>query len=187
MLQSSVDCIYIVIRYNGNMGKRIRDSEYAALAELRYRIRQFLRGSDDAAKAAGLEPQQYQVLLALRGLPDGEEASVRQLAERLFIRHHSAVGLIDRLEAHGYVRRDRSRGDQRRVSVILLSRGERALERVVPHRLHELRASGDALVATISTILKDNKSPRLRPKVGNLSTQRRRHVRGKPLLRKRSR
>jgi DNA-binding MarR family transcriptional regulator len=52
-----------------------------------------------------------QILLALRGHPDGEEASVRQLAERLFIQHHSAVGLIDRLEARGYVRRDRSRGD----------------------------------------------------------------------------
>jgi len=88
-----------------------------------------------------------QMLLALRGLPDGEEASVRQLAERLFIQHHSAVGLIDRLETQGYVRRDRSRGDQRRVSVILISRGKRALEKVVPHRLHELRASDDALVA----------------------------------------
>ena len=169
------------------MRRRIRDSEYAALAELRFRIRRFLRGSDDAAVAAGLEPQQYQMLLALRGLPTEEEASIRQLAERLFIRHHSAVGLIDRLEARGYVRRDRSRGDQRRVSVMLLSRGKRALEKVVPHRLHELRASGDALVAAISTILKDNKSTRPRPKVGNLSTQHRRHLRGKPLLRKRSR
>lgn len=169
------------------MRRTIRDSEYAALAELRYRIRQFLRGSDDAAEAAGLEPQQYQMLLAIRGLLGENEATIGELAKRLLIRHHSAVGLVDRLEAHGYIRRDRSGDDQRQVSVILLPRGQRALERVVRRRLHELRGSGDALVSVISAILKENKSPQSRPKARNLGTQNRRHLRDKPRLGKRSR
>jgi DNA-binding MarR family transcriptional regulator len=130
-----------------NMRKLIRDSEYIALAELRYRIRQFLRGSDDAAEAAGLEPQQYQMLLAIRGISDAGDISIGRLAERLALRHHSAVGLIDRLEAHGHVRRARSGRDQRQVSVELLPRGRRVLEKVVHERLHELRGSGRALVA----------------------------------------
>jgi DNA-binding MarR family transcriptional regulator len=135
------------------MRRAIRESEYAALAELRYRIRQFLRGSDQAAEAAGLEPQQYQMLLAIRGLPDPNEASIRRLAERLFLRHHSAVGLVDRLEAHGYVRRTPSSRDHRQLCVVLLPRGQRALKRVVRERLHELRESGHALIFALTAIL----------------------------------
>jgi DNA-binding MarR family transcriptional regulator len=153
------------------MRRTISDSEYAALAEMRYRIRQFLRGSDDAAEKAGLEPQQYQMLLAIRALPGEGEAIIGQLADRLLIRHHSAVGLIDRLEAHGYVRRDRSLGDQRQVSVILLPRGQRALEQVVGRRLHELRGSGHALVAAINTILKHAQVTRSRRKTSYKSAQ----------------
>src|SRR5262245_66145164 len=91
------------------MGKPITTAEYQALAELRYRIRKFVREGDAVAAAAGLEPQQYLLLLMIRGIPAGQEATVRALAERLALRHHSVVELIDRLEAHGYVRRTRSR------------------------------------------------------------------------------
>ena len=136
------------------MPQSIRDEEYTALAELRFRIRQFLRGSDDSARAAGLEPQQYQMLLAIRGLNARQEATIRRLADRLFLRHHSAVELIDRLEAHGYIRRSRSREDRRRVLVSLLPRGERALEEVALKRLEELRSSGHALIAALGAILK---------------------------------
>src|SRR2546425_918866 len=143
------------------MPHSIRDEEYQALAELRFRIRQFLRGSDESARAAGLEPQQFQMLLAIRGLNGGEEATIRRLADRLFLRHHSAVELIDRLEAHGYIRRSRSREDRRRVLVSLLPQGERALEDVARHRLDDLRASGHALVAALEAILK--RSSHMRP------------------------
>jgi len=136
------------------MKREIRDSEYAALAELRYRIRQFLRGSDLAAEGAGLEPQQYQMLLTIRSVANPNETSIRRLAERLALRHHSAVGLIDRLEAHGYVRRIRNGRDQREVCVILLPSGQRALDQVVCQRLGELRGNGHALVAAINAILK---------------------------------
>ncbi|HYA96508.1 MAG TPA: MarR family transcriptional regulator [Methylomirabilota bacterium] len=135
------------------MVSRLRAEQYRALAEFRYRMRSFLRGSDADARQAGLEPQQYQLLLAIRGLTPGEEATIQKLADRLLLRHHSAVELIDRLEKRSYVERARSQEDRRRVLVSLLPRGERALERVARKRLQELRATGAALVAALSALL----------------------------------
>src|SRR5260370_39484514 len=103
--------IYIALRYTGSMAAEITTAEYRALAELRYRLRKFVGEGDATARAAGLEPQQYLLLLALRGRPEGEEATIRTLADRLARKHHSAVELIDRLEVHGYVRRTRKRED----------------------------------------------------------------------------
>jgi DNA-binding MarR family transcriptional regulator len=139
------------------MAKEITTAEYQALAELRYRIRKFVREGDTVAQTAGLEPQQYLLLLAIRGLPEGEEATIRALADRLALKHHSAVELIDRLEAHGYVRRSRSRDDRRRVLVALLPRGEKLLEQVARDRIGELRASGAALVNAISALLENGR------------------------------
>jgi DNA-binding MarR family transcriptional regulator len=135
------------------MAADITTEEYRALAELRYRIRHFLREGDAVARTAGLEPQQYLLLLAIRGLPEGVEATIRALAERLALKHHSVVELIDRLETHGYVRRSRSRDDRRRVLVSLLPRGEKLLEQVVRNRIDELRTSGTALVEAIGALL----------------------------------
>ena len=135
------------------MGLDITPAEYRALAELRYRIRHFLREGDAKARAVGLEPQQYLMLLAIRGLPEGREATIQTLAERLALKHHSAVELVDRLEANGYVRRARSRDDRRRVFVTLLPRGERLLEQVAQNRISELRTSGEALVGAIEALL----------------------------------
>jgi len=151
-------CDHIALRYAEGMKPEITEADYGALAELRYRIRQFVHGSDAAAEAAGLEPQQYQLLLALRGLPRQTQATIGCLAERLSLKHHSAVGLVDRLEEHGYVRRQRSGRDQRQVVVSLLPRGQRALENVVRARLHELREGGHALVDALTAILKDTAS-----------------------------
>ena len=144
---------YIVPRYNIGMSEKITASEYRSLAELRYRIRLFLREGDATALSEGLEPQQYQMLLAIRGLEEGESATVGTLAERLAIKHHSAGELIDRLEKRGFVKRLRNRGDRRQVQVILLLRGEKALATVVKERIGELRATGDALVRTIEALL----------------------------------
>jgi DNA-binding MarR family transcriptional regulator len=135
------------------MSAEITTQEYQALAELRYRIRQFLHEGDAVAHAAGLEPQQYLLLLSIRGLPQGEEATIRALADRLALKHHSAVELIDRLEMNGYVRRSRGRDDRRRVLVSLLPRGERLLQEVARHRITELRANGHALVRAIAQLL----------------------------------
>jgi DNA-binding MarR family transcriptional regulator len=149
--------------------KEITTAEYQALAELRYRIRRFVGEGDAVARAASLEPQQYLLLLAIRGLPDGAEATIRTLAERLALKHHSAVELIDRLEAHGYVRRSRSRDDRRRVLVALLPRGEKLLEQVVRDRISELRASGAALANTISALLEIDRPPPGKKQTGGSS------------------
>jgi DNA-binding MarR family transcriptional regulator len=139
------------------MAKVIATPEYQALAEMRYRIRKFVHEGDAVASAAGLEPQQYLLLLMIRGIPEGQEATVSNLAERLVLKHHSVVELIDRLEIHGYVRRNRSREDRRSVLVSLLPRGEKMLEEVAQHRISELRATGAALVNAISSLLEDRR------------------------------
>jgi DNA-binding MarR family transcriptional regulator len=131
----------------------IKTEEYRALAELRYRIRHFLSEGDAVARTAGLEPQQYLLLLMIRGLPGGKDATIRTLAERLTLKHHSVVELIDRLEARGYVRRSRGRDDRRRVLVSLLPRGERMLEDVARQRINELRSYGHQLVQAIDQLL----------------------------------
>src|SRR5712692_2945540 len=98
------------------MKKLLRLADYEALAELRYQIRRFLHFSEQAARAAGLEPHQHQLLLALKGLPaPGEPASIGWLAERLQIQHHSAVELVDRLAERGLASRSRAPSDRRQV------------------------------------------------------------------------
>jgi len=142
------------------MEKEITSTEYQALAELRYLIRKFVGEGDAVARAAGVEPQQYLLLLAIRGLPEGEEATIQALADRLALKHHSMVELTDRLEVHGYVRRNRGREDRRRVLVLLLPKGEKLLEQVARHRLSELRSNGTALVNAISALLESGKTHR---------------------------
>jgi len=135
------------------MAARITDGEYHALSELRYLIRRFLQEGDETARQAGLEPQQYLLLLAIRGLEPGQEPSIRAIAERLALRHHSTVELIDRMEAHGFVKRTRGREDRRQVLVSLQPRGEKLLEKVVAQRLVELRSHGHALVESVGELL----------------------------------
>jgi DNA-binding MarR family transcriptional regulator len=137
------------------MGKKIRSAEFQALAELRYKIRSFLKEGDAAARLAGLEPQQYLLLLAIRGLSPDTPPKIQTFAERLALKHHSAVELVDRLEQRGLVRRTRSKEDRRQVLVSLLPRGEKLLEKVVQQRIGELRASGRELVKAIDTLLRD--------------------------------
>ena len=135
------------------MAARITDGEYHGLSELRYLIRRFLQEGDETARQAGLEPQQYLLLLAIRGLGPRQETSIRTIAERLALRHHSTVELIDRMEAHGYVKRTRGREDRRQVLVSLQPRGEKLLEKVVAQRIVELRSHGHALVESIGKLL----------------------------------
>jgi len=81
--------------------QQVRDSDYRALSDVRQNIHAYLHFSDHAAKAAGIEPRQYQLMLAIRGLPVEMEPTVGTLAARLRVRHHSAVELIDRAERNG--------------------------------------------------------------------------------------
>ena len=127
--------------------------DYQALAEFRYQIRRFLRFSEEVAYAVDLEPQQHQLLLAIKGLPEGRKATVGELAERLQLRHHSTVELIDRLVKRELVERHRDEEDQRRVIVSLMPQGEEVLHQLSRYMLTELRSTGPAFVDALNTLL----------------------------------
>src|ERR1700733_14078313 len=99
--------------------KKLTLSDYQALAEFRYQIRQFLHFSEQAIKHAGLERGQYQLMLAIKGMPDGVRPRIREVASRMQILPHSAVELVNRLEAGGHGRRGRAHGDPREVLLCL--------------------------------------------------------------------
>ena len=135
------------------MRPRSHEPDYAALAEFRYRIRVFLTTSEHAARSAGIEPEQYQLLLAIRGMLSGQIATIHALAERLQVRHNTAVERIDRMEKLGLVKRVRSDEDRRSVIVTLTPRGRRIFEKLARQRLRELRESGPELVAALSKVI----------------------------------
>jgi DNA-binding MarR family transcriptional regulator len=127
--------------------------DYAALGEFRYRIRRFLHFSEEAARQEQLEPQQHQMLLAIRAVAEPEGPTIGSLAEHLLIRHHSAVGLIDRLEEHGLVTRVRGEEDRRQVRVRLTREGEGKLGRLSAMHREELRGTAPALVKALDALL----------------------------------
>lgn len=127
--------------------------DYRALAEFRYQIRRFVHFSEQAARAAGIEPQQHQLLLAIKGLPEELRPTIRTLADRMQLQHHSAVELIDRLEKAGMVSRTRSEVDRREVLIELSAKGERLLRELSLHHQEELRDSGPALAQTLRRLI----------------------------------
>lgn len=131
----------------------IAKSHYEMLAALRYALARFLHFSQEAARAAGLTPQQHQALLAIKGFPGRDAASIGELAERLHLRHHSVVGLIDRLVRRQLVRRRPSRLDRRRVDLELTARGEALLRRLAASHLRELRQHGPELHRLLATVI----------------------------------
>jgi len=128
----------------------LTSADYRALAEFRYQIRRFLSFSEQAARAEGLEPQQHQLLLAVRGI---DRPNIGDLAEYLMIRHHSAVGLIDRLEERGLVQRRRNGPDRRQVHVVLTPEGKERLSRLSAKHRAQLLRSGSGLVQTLRDLL----------------------------------
>jgi len=135
------------------MNRSAGTAEIRALAQFRFLIRRYLNNSENAARSVGLEPQQYMGLLALRGLPDDQEPTIRRLAERLQIQHHSAVELVDRMEKRGLFRRERSKQDRRHVIVHVTAHGEALLGRLVRHRINELRVVAPTLTKALHSVL----------------------------------
>ena len=133
--------------------------EYRALAEFRYEIRRFLNFSESAARAAGLEPQQHQGLMAVKGIPKERNATVGYVAERLQIRHHSAVELANRLEKRGLLRRARSRGDRREVWLEVTPRGEKILQRLAAVHQAELRSMAPKLLRALRGVITQTRRP----------------------------
>ena len=136
-------------------------ADYRALAEFRYELRRYLALSDQAARFAGLHPGQYRFLLMLKGLPDGIEPTIGNLAARLGLRHHSTVELVDRLEKRGLIHRERNERHRSFVFVRISPKGESILRRIVASRKVDLKKAGPVLVEALNTLIK-NKGGKLK-------------------------
>ncbi len=121
---------------------KIKQTEYEVLAGLRYALRQFLRFSEEVARSTGITPQQHQALLAIKGFPGRNRVTIGELAERLQIRHHSAVGLTDRLVVKGFLaRKPAPQGPASGLSDTD-SAGRRVLEELTAAHKEQLRRVG---------------------------------------------
>jgi DNA-binding MarR family transcriptional regulator len=130
-------------------------AQYEQLAAFRHALRRFQRFSREAAVAAGLTPQQHQALLAIKGFAGRDFVSVSELAERLQLRHHSAVGLVDRLEQRQLVGRTPAADDRRRQEVRLTAAGEKLIKRLSAAHLGELRQLRPELQRLLDSLPQD--------------------------------
>lgn len=127
---------------------------YRSLSEFRHQVRLFLRYSEDAARAHGIEPQQHQLLLAIKGLPKGKQPTIGELADRLQLRHHSTVDLIDRLQKSGRIVREQGIDDRREVLIRLTPEGERTLRDLSVEHQTELTRVGPKLMGALKAAMK---------------------------------
>ena len=136
-----------VVAEDGPAGSApLTKQDFEALARFRFGIRRYLRFSEETVRRHGLTPQQYQLLLALKGFPGRDWATVRELADRLQLRHHSVVELINRAQAQGLVARAAHPDDARAVRVVLTEDGEQILARLSALHRDELRRMDTTLI-----------------------------------------
>jgi DNA-binding MarR family transcriptional regulator len=135
----------------------LNPEQYRDLAEFRRQIRKFLHFSEATARERGIEPQQHQLLLTVQGLPDGVKPTIRELASRMFIQHHSAVELVNRLEQTGAIARASGPGDRREVWVRLTADGQASLRKLALAHRNELEASGPELAEALRAVLQHNR------------------------------
>ena len=136
--------------------------QYCDLAEFRRQIRQFLHFSEMTAAEHGIEPQQHQLMLAVRGLPEGVKPTIREIASRLFIQHNSAVELVNRLEKTGAVARHAGTEDKREVWVQLTPAGRSTLRKLALAHRTELERSGPELARALNATLRHARNNRNR-------------------------
>ena len=134
------------------MARDLTDGDFRALAEFRYQIRRFLHFSEGAARAVGLNPQQHQLLLVLKGLPENVEPTVGEIAERLFVRHHSAVELTDRLTENRLLRKRQSLKDRRQVLLEITASGEAVLRKLSLIHRAQLKSVGSDLITALKKL-----------------------------------
>ena len=134
--------------------KMLSKTEYESLSDFRYTVRKFLKFSESAAKAVGLTANQHQALLAIKGFPNRESITNGELAERLQIKHHSAVGLVNRLESQQLVVREQGSTDKREVFVRLTARGEQLLEQLTAVHREELQQIASHLTGILRMLNK---------------------------------
>ncbi len=130
----------------------LTDTDFQVLAEFRYTLRRFLHFSTEAAEGAGLTAHQYQALLTIKGYPGRARATVGELAERLLVRPHSAVGLVDRLTDLGLVKRHNGTRDRREIFVALTPRGDAILGRLASAHRQELRKIAPVFTAMVAQV-----------------------------------
>jgi DNA-binding MarR family transcriptional regulator len=135
----------------------LTDADYRALADFRLQIRRFLHFSEEAARYEGLEPQQHQFLLTVRALSGAHGPTVGEIAAHLLIRHHSAVGLADRLVDRGLVERVRGGRDRRQVRIRLTTLGEHAIMRLSATHRAALLNTGPVLVKSLGALLRQRR------------------------------
>lgn len=127
-------------------------AEYELLALFRYVLRQFLHFSEEAARAVGLQPQHHQVLLMVKGFPGREWVTIKELAERLQIRHHSAVELVKRLVAQDLLVRTHAQNDRRQVQISLTAHGAEVLEALSAVHKAELNQLAPQLISLLTQL-----------------------------------
>jgi DNA-binding MarR family transcriptional regulator len=134
------------------MATKLTHDDLRKQAEFRHHLRRFLRSSEVNAKAQGLEPNQYQLLLAIKGLPEGVEPNISMLAERLQIEQHSAVELVDRCVKNEVVERYRQGSDRRKVFLRITPRGEKAVTEIAMRNRKDLLDSLPAFMEFLNTL-----------------------------------
>lgn len=134
------------------MARDLTTADYRALAEFRHQIRRFLHFSESAARSAGLNPQQHQLLLALKGLPKAVEPNIGEIAQRLFVLHHSAVELTDRLVERHLLRKRQSHEDRRRVLLEITPEGEAILKKLALIHRAQLKSVGADLAKALNKL-----------------------------------
>ena len=136
---------------------RLQTSDYARLAAFRQALREFLRFSEEAAAQAGLTAQHYQAMLILRAC-EGESVTINDLARQLFIKHNSAVGLVDRLVREGLITREPAKEDRRKVELRLSGRGRQVLAKLAGMHRRELERIGPVIKQLIAEVFRDEPS-----------------------------
>ena len=150
-------CDIIVLRYM-SIAKKSRaawvvPARLKELAEFRYRMRRFLSFSEMASEAVGISAQQYQVLQVVAAVPAGQESSISYIAERMVVRHNSAVELVDRAEKAGLVRRVADESDHRRSLVEITARGGEVLTQLAERHLMEIEAEGPEIARALQMLM----------------------------------
>lgn len=130
----------------------VTDTDYLTLAAFRAALRKFLRTSEEIAHGLDLTPQKHQAMLAVRGFPGDAPPTIGELAAKLHVRHNSAVGLITRIEKEGYVKREKSKLDQRRMHVRLTPKGHALLDKLTEAHRTELRHIGPEITRLLKEL-----------------------------------
>ena len=144
--------------------KPLNETEFMALAEFRYQLRTFMRYMEERAREAGLNPQQYQLLLAIKGLPPQKIPTISVLAERMQLNHNSMVELVDRCEERGLIVRKRTGQDRRLVTLSVTKQGDNHLRKLASSSRQELRSMGPALVHSVMRLIQDPRLLKQTPK-----------------------